>query len=98
MMRNGVTVMSDPVPAACTGLIPPPAKAKLVAKVRPATKTYFKEDFRIGADYGNFVSNGQHLKTIGQKLRRSGLVKLQVSSVFSDQIAQGEAAFEADWR
>jgi hypothetical protein len=47
MMRDGVTVIRDPDPAAWAGLNPPLAKAKLVAKVRPATKMYFKEDFRI---------------------------------------------------
>ena len=60
MMRDGVTVIRDPDPAAWAGLNPPLAKAKLVAKVRPATKMYFKEDFRIQAGYGSFVSNGQH--------------------------------------
>ena len=60
MMRDGVTVIRDPDPAAWAGLNPPLAKAKLVANVRPATKTYFKDDFRIPRDYGTFVSNGQH--------------------------------------
>ena len=38
-----------------------------------------------------------NIELAGQNFGRSGLAKWQVSSVFSDQIAQGEAAFESDW-
>ena len=38
-----------------------------------------------------------NIELAGQNFGRSGLAKWQVSSVFSDQIAQSEAAFESDW-